>query len=98
MQSAVRIILSVSLMRGLGSAGGTVCSCGLALVRGSAGVWGVVCCARLTVAAASAAKANAARFTVHLRSYELGTSLQPKLSELRSISIVSWPCFLQHAL
>src|SRR5215472_8450630 len=66
MQSPSRISLSVSLIRGLESAGGAVCSCGVLLVRGSAGVWGVACCARLTVAATSVVKASAVRFTVHL--------------------------------
>ena len=70
MQSPIRISLSVSLMRGLGCAGGAVCCGGMVLVRDSAGVGGVVCCARLTVAAASAAKATAARFTVRLLSLQ----------------------------
>src|SRR5215469_15360723 len=55
-------------MRVLESAGGALCSCGAVLVGGSAGVVGVVCCASAPVAAASATKASAARFTVNLHS------------------------------
>ena len=64
----IRVCLSASLMRALEFAGGAVCSCGVVLVRGSAVLGGFVCCAKATVAAASAAKASAARFTAHLLS------------------------------
>src|SRR5215469_10929756 len=64
----IRACLSASVRRALEFADAVVCSCGAGLVRGSAGVGGAVCCARATVAAASAVKADAARFTVHLLS------------------------------
>src|SRR5215469_506678 len=74
----IRACLSASLMRALELAGGVVCSCRSGLVRGSAGVGGVVCCARATVAVASAAKADAARFTVRLLSQWRHTNHLPR--------------------
>jgi hypothetical protein len=73
----IRDCLSASLIRALEFADGAVCSCGAGLVRGSAGVGGAVCCARATVTVAIAAKADAARFTVHLLSPWLHTKHLP---------------------
>ena len=45
---------------------GAFCSRGVVLIRGSTGVGEVIRCPKATVEATSAAKANAARFTVQL--------------------------------
>ena len=67
---------------------GAACLCGVVLIRGSAGFGGLVCCAKPAVAAISAAKAGATRFTVHLLvsvQEDLTPLLRPKLSETADI-------------
>src|ERR1700741_474658 len=65
----IKVCLSASLMCAPQFARGAGRSCGVLLIRGSDAVGGVVCCAMARVAADSAAKANAARFMVHLVVY-----------------------------
>ena len=80
---AINVRLS-ALVRCVGE---VVFSCDAMRAGGFAGAGEGVCCARATVATDSAAKANAARFTVHLlcSAYSLVSPLQARLSDTADI-------------